>query len=53
MFANGIVFDVTDARDEIFLREDLDFVEAAFPDVQLAFEAERKATLDKLHGFFE
>ena len=29
------------------------FIEAAFPDIELTFEAEGEATFDKLHGFFE
>jgi len=52
-FANGIFFDVMNAGCEIFLGEDLGFVEAAFPDVKLAFEAEGEAAFDELHGLFE
>ena len=52
-FANGVVFDITDAGDEVFPGDDLGFIEAAFPDVELAFEAEGEAAFDELHGFFE
>jgi hypothetical protein len=48
-----IVLDIRDTTNVFLFRHDLRFVEAAHPHVQLAFQSERKAALDELHGLFK
>jgi hypothetical protein len=51
--ADGILFDVGFVGLKFFWRVNLRLFEALRPDVEFAFEAEREASLDILHGFFE
>ena len=51
--ANGILFDVGFVVFIVLLVFDAVFFEASFPNVEWAFELEREASLDVLHGLFE
>jgi len=51
--ANGILLDIPDTAYELLFAHNLAFVEAAHPDIQLAFQAKGEASLDELHGLFE
>ena len=51
--ADGVLFDIAHAADELFFAHDLALVEAAHPDIELAFQAEGEASLDELHGLFK
>jgi hypothetical protein len=51
--ANGVLLEIQHTVDELLFGHDLAFVEAAHPHVQPAFQAEGKASLNELHGFFE
>ena len=51
--AGGTLLDVGLAGVEFFEGEDLRFVEASRPDIELALEAEGETAFDVLHGFFQ
>jgi hypothetical protein len=51
--ADGILFYVVQVVEVILFAFDAVFFKASFPYIEWAFELEREASLDILHGFFE
>jgi hypothetical protein len=51
--ANGVLLDIPNTAKKLLFAHDLALVEAAHPYVLLGLEAEGKASLDELHGFFK
>lgn len=51
--AHWVLLDIPDTTRELLFRRDLALVEAAHPHIELAFQAEREATLNELHRFLE